>query len=133
MQQLGGKIRADSAAPGHEAARAIDDDPDTCWHTQWQPSPTPMPHELVIEFGREVTLAGITYLPRQDMANGRVAEGELFADGRRITSVKWPDTSELQTLRFSQPVTTRRLRLLIKSEVNGHPFASIAELDVFVK
>jgi hypothetical protein len=133
LQRLGAKIHADSEAPGHEAQLAIDDDPNTCWHTQWQPSPTPMPHELQIEFGHEVTLTGITYLPRQDMDNGRVAECELFANGNRLARTKWPNTSELQTLRFSQPVTTRALRIVIKSEVNGNPFASIAELDVLVQ
>jgi len=133
LQQLGAKIHADSEAPGYEAALAIDDDPDTCWHTKWEPSPAPMPHELVVDLGREVTLAGITYLPRQDMANGRIAECELFAAGSRIASVKWPNTSERQTLRFSQPVTTRTLRLVIESECNGNPFASVAELDVLLK
>jgi hypothetical protein len=110
----------------------MDDDPGTCWHTKWEPSPTPMPHKLTIEFDRAVTLKGLTYLPRQEMANGRVAECEVFADGNRVASVKWYDTSELQTLRFSQPVTTRTLRLVIKSEVNGNAFASVAELDVLI-
>ena len=107
----------------------MDDEPDTCWHTQWEPSPTPMPHQLVIDFDHEVTLTGITYLPRQDMTNGRLAECELFANGTRIASVTWPNTSELQTLRFDQPVTTRSLRLVVKSEVAGHSFASIAEIS----
>ncbi|HWI59968.1 MAG TPA: discoidin domain-containing protein, partial [Bacillota bacterium] len=133
LQRLGVRIRADSEAPGHEAARAIDQDPDTCWHTQYDPSPVPMPHELVIEFGHEVTLTGLTYLPRQDMANGRIANYELLADSGRIASGKWPNTSELQTLHFNQPVTTRTLRLVVQSETNGHPFASVAELDVILK
>jgi len=133
LQKLRAKIHADSEAPGYEAERAIDDDPDTCWHTSWQPSAAPMPHELVVEFPRELTLAGITYLPRQDMTNGRIAECEVFADGNQVAVAKWPNTGELQTLRFNQPVTTRRLRLRIKSEVNGNPFASLAELDVLLK
>jgi hypothetical protein len=133
LQQLGAKIHADSEAPGYEAALAIDDDPDTCWHTKWEPSPALMPHELVVDLGRQVTLTGITYLPRQDMANGRIAQCALFADGSRIASVKWPNTRERQTLRFSQPVATRTLRLVIESECNGNPFASVAELDVLVK
>jgi beta-galactosidase len=132
LQRLGAKIRADSEAVGHEAELAIDDDPNTCWHTKWEPSPTPMPHELVIDFGREVTLTGITYLPRQDMANGRIAECDIFAENRLVGSAKWPDTSELQILRFPHEVTTRTLRFVVKSEVNGNPFASIAELDVLV-
>jgi len=133
LQRLGAKIHADSEAPGYEAELAIDDDPNTCWHTQWQPSPAPMPHELVIEFGREVTLTGITYLPRQDMANGRIAECEIFADGRLVTSANWPNSSELQTVRFANPVIAHTLRLLIKSEVNRKAFASIAELDVLTQ
>ena len=132
LQQLGAKIHADSEASGHEAALAIDDDPDTCWHTRWEPSPTPMPHELVIELNREVTLTGLTYLPRQDMTNGRVSECDVLADGGRVATVKWPNTGELQTLRFNHPVTTHTLRLVIKSEINGNPFASVAELDVLV-
>ena len=133
LSQLGAKISADSEAPGYEAARAIDDDPDTCWHTRWEPSAAPMPHELVIDLGREITLAGVTYLPRQDMANGRIAECELFANGSRVARAKWPNTAELQTLRFPRPVTARTLRLRINSEVNGNPFVSVAELDVLVK
>lgn len=133
LQRLGAKIHADSEAPGYEAVLAMDDDPDTCWHTQWQPTPRPMPHELIIDFDHEVTLSGITYLPRQDMANGRIASCELFADGRRVAAAKWRNNSELQTLRFDQPVTTRSLKLVIESEVHGNPFASIAELDVLVQ
>ena len=37
-----------------------------------------MPHHLTVDLGREVTLKGITYLPRQDMANGRIAECEIY-------------------------------------------------------
>ena len=133
LQRLGAKIHADSEAPGNEAALAIDDDPDTCWHSKWAPPAAPMPHELVIEFDSEATLTGLTYLPRQDMANGRIAECAVFANGSRVVSVKWPNTSQLQTLRFAQPVTTSALRLVIRSEVNGNPFASVAELDVLVK
>jgi len=133
LQQLGAQIHADSEAPGYEAALAIDGDPDTCWHTQWQPSPTPMPHELVIDLGREMTVAGITYLPRQDMANGRIRDCEVFANSTRVAVAKWPNSAELQTLRFDRPVTTRTLRLVIISEVNRNPFASAAELDILVK
>jgi hypothetical protein len=133
LQKLGAKVQADSEAPGHEATKAIDDDPDTFWHTKWEPSPSPMPHELVIDFNREITLAGITYLPRQDMANGRLADCDLFGDGGKITSVRWPNSNKLQILRLEHPAITRSLRLVIRSEVGNHAFASIAELDVLLQ
>ena len=54
LRKLGAKIHADSAAPGHEAALAIDGDPDTHWHSQWEPSPAPMPHELTMDIPQDV-------------------------------------------------------------------------------
>ena len=41
-----------------------------------------------------------------------------------------PNTDKLQTVDFQQPVAVRYLKLVAKSEVNGQPFAAIAELDV---
>ncbi len=133
LERLHATIHADSEEPGNEAALAVDGDPLSFWHSRWEPTATPMPHQLEIDFPNDVTLMGITYLPRQDMANGRIADYEVYAGDKRIATGKWPNTSELQTLRFSQPVTTRTLRLVIKSEVNGNPFASVAELNVLTK
>ena len=133
LQKLGAKIHADSEAPGHETALAIDGDPDTIWHSKWEPSPTPMPHEITIDLPQETTLTGITYLPRQDMTNGRIATCDVFSGERKIASATWPNNNKLQTLRFPQPLTTRSLRLVIRSEVKGNPFAAIAELDVLTK
>jgi hypothetical protein len=67
------------------------------------------------------------------MSKGRLADCEVFAEGGWVASVKWPNTSELQKLRFQHPVTTRMLRLVVKSEMNANAFASAAELDVLVK
>ena len=35
LEKLHAHIRADSQAPGYDAAQAIDGDPDTMWHTPW--------------------------------------------------------------------------------------------------
>ena len=131
-------IEADSedSANGNVAANAIDGDPETIWHTRWQPANDPMPHHLTIDLGRDVTLKGITYLPRQDMANGRIAECEIYCStepnswAAPAAKVKWPNTDQLQTVTFKQPVKARYLKVVARSEVNGNPFASIAELDV---
>jgi hypothetical protein len=139
LVQLGAKLlSADSEdrENGNTADRAIDGDPDTIWHTRWQPRNDPMPHQLILDLGREVTLKGITYLPRQDMANGRIAEAEVFCSTdpnawpAPSAEAKWPDTGELQTLQFQQPVKARYLKVVAKAEVNGNPFAAIAEVDV---
>ena len=136
---LGAKvIEADSedSANGNTAANAIDGDSDTVWHTRWQPRNDPMPHHLTVDLGREVTLKGITYLPRQDMANGRIADCEIYCSTNPASwaapaaKAKWPNTAQLQTVRFPEPVRARYLKVVARSEANGNPFASIAELDV---
>ncbi len=141
LVSLGAKVienDSEDSANGNVAAHAIDGDPDTIWHTRWQPANDPLPHHLTIDLGRAVTLKGITYLPRQNMANGRIAQGEIYCSTEPnswpapAAKVKWPDTDQLQTVTFKQPVTARYLKLVARSEVNGNPFASIAELDVLM-
>ncbi|MGA2864720.1 MAG: discoidin domain-containing protein [Verrucomicrobiota bacterium] len=139
LVKLGAKVlEADSEdrANGNLAANAIDGDAATIWHTQWTPENDPMPHHLIIDLGREVVLHGVTYLPRQDMANGRIAQCEVFCSNAPkawsapAAKAQWPNSDQLQALKFAPPVKARYLKVVAKSEVNGNPFASIAELDI---
>jgi hypothetical protein len=137
MQSLRARVTdVDSEQRGHEGRRAIDGDPTTIWHTAWQPKVTEHPHRIEIDLQKEVRITGFTYLPRQDMANGRVAEYELYASRERdarqkpIEKGRFPDGTSLQTVRFEKPVVARYVRLVALSEVRGGPWASVAELDV---
>lgn len=138
LARLDAKVWVDCEddAHGNVKDNAIDGDPETFWHTQWQPSAKPMPHWLVVDLGRELPLTGITYLPRQDMANGRIAEAEISCSnepkkwGPPVAKVKWPNSAGRQTVRFDKPVTARYLKLVPKSEVRGQPFVAVAELDI---
>jgi hypothetical protein len=127
---------SEDSANGNIAANAIDGNADTIWHTSYTPVPDPMPHHLTIDLGRAVTLKGITYLPRQDGANGRIAECEIYCStepnswAAPTAKVKWPNTDQLQTVNFKLPVKARYLKVVARSEVNHNPYASIAELDV---
>lgn len=131
-------VRADSedAANGNVAANAIDGDPETFWHTAWSPAPDPMPHELVIDLGAEIEVAGLVYTPRQDMTNGRIAACEIHVGndpaswGAPAAAAAWRDSDRIETVRFAQPRKGRYLRILIRAEVRGNPFAAIAELDI---
>jgi hypothetical protein len=137
LSRLGAKvISADSEDPPNSAAAAIDDDPDTFWHTAWTPSEKPFPHEIVIDLGRKIPLAGVSYLPRQDMSNGRIAEYEIYVSdnatswGTPVARGRWENTAKKQEARFAAAVTCRFLKLVAKSEVNGHAWAAVAELDI---
>lgn len=141
LQRLGARVlRVDSEdqAHGNLGACAIDGDPATFWHTRWQPENDPMPHELVIDLGQERRLAGVTWLPRQDQSNGRLARAELSvatradAWGPVVAELQGGDEARAGEVRFAQPVVARFLRLRVLAEVRGAPFAALAELDVLL-
>src|SRR5437867_3518214 len=62
-------VKADSeetAGENGSGTNAVDGDPATFWHTQWQDTSPEHPHEIVIELSRPCRISGFTYLPRQD-------------------------------------------------------------------
>ena len=90
----------------------------------------------MIDLGNERTVRGFRCLARQDGGwNGAIAECE-FAIGNSATEFGKPNaTAKLRKVRSSQevtcePATGRYVRLRILSEVNGGPWASIAELGI---
>ena len=131
-------VRADSEdrENGNVAAKILDGDASTLWHTRWQPQADGMPHEVVVDLGREMKLRGITYLPRQDQSNGRIARGEVHGAlrdgewGGMLAEIRGTDSGELQEVLFKEPATVRFLKIVAKTEVRGEPFVAIAELDV---
>ncbi len=139
LRRLGAKVvRVDSEdrENGNVAENILDGDPATFWHTRWQPQSDPMPHELVIDLGREMALRGITFLPRQDQSNGRIAQADVFASAQAgewgAPMAHWvgANGSQFGTILFNRAASVRFLRLVLKAEVSGQPFAALAELDI---
>jgi hypothetical protein len=135
LTALGATAKADSAQKHYGAELAIDGNPDTIWHTAWEPTPKPMPHELVLDLKGERSLSGIRYLPRQDMVNGRIGKFEirLSGDGKTwsdpVVSGQWPNDAAAQTVEFAAR-PARFLKVVALSEVQGKDFAAIAELEL---
>lgn len=139
LVKLGAKVlSADSQDAGNPASQAIDGDASTIWHTRWRPKEDLMPHQFVIDLGKEVALKGITYLPRQDMVNGRIAAYEIYVgndeknSGEAAAIGTWKNSAERQTVQFNRPVKGRYLNVVPMSEVQGKPYAAIAEVDVIM-
>jgi large repetitive protein len=103
-------ISADSAETVSESTpptNAIDGNVMTYWHTQWSSTDDPgHPHELVIDLGSAVEITGFTYLPRQDVENGRIANYEFYVSedgddwGEPVASGTFPNGSALQQVTF---------------------------------
>lgn len=71
------------------AFNAIDGDPATFWHTEWQAAEPVHPHHLTLKLDQARELGGIRYLPRQTGQNGRIANYrvETSANGTAWTQV----------------------------------------------
>lgn len=139
LASLGAKvIFADSEdrANGNLAANAIDGEPDTFWHTQWEPAESTYPHELRIDLQKSMQLTGLLYTPRQDMENGRIGRYEVFVSdnlknwGEPAARGTFAPGSDSQAITFAKVQRGRFIRFVALSELNGHNFAAIADLDV---
>ena len=139
LQRLGATTSASSQQRGYEASLAIDGDPKTIWHTTWEPEAVGPPHHLTIDLGKVMPVLGLTYLPRQDMTNGRIATYEIVTsqDGTAwsdpVAAGTWPNTPAMKRVRFKAPVRARFVRLVARSEANGRAWASAAEVDVILE
>ncbi len=130
-------VRASSEAGVHEAANAIDGDPQTMWHTPWGDGAPGFPHELTVELDQPRRLAGLTALPRQDgNRNGWIKAYEVLVSmdgqvwGQPVARGEFSADDELKTIRFSPAVETRYLKLRALSGYAKGPYASLAELDL---
>jgi len=118
------------------ATMAFDGDPSTIWHTRWSTGNDDYPHELQIDLGERYNISRMTCLPRQDGVNGRIKNYEIYISenktvwGTPVKTGAFENSAAPQTVTFTTPVTGRYLRLRALSEVNGNPWASLAELSV---
>ena len=62
---------------GH-AENVFDLQPTTIWHSRWKGVKPRHPHAIVIDLGALREVAGLRYLPRQDMPNGRIRDFRIF-------------------------------------------------------
>jgi len=131
-------VRASFAAPGGEAAKAIDENPKTLWNTaDGKHAP---PQEIVVDLGETLTLKGFTHLPRQDgLPNGTPDKYEFYVseDGKtwgapaaagEFSNIKAGPV--LQTVMFATSVKGRYFRFVVVHAVDNSDHVAVAELGV---
>jgi hypothetical protein len=132
-------VRVDSEETNGEngyGKNAVDDDPNTIWHTQWQGHSPGLPHEIVIELVPPSIIRGFSYLPRQDTSDhGTIKDYEFYVsnDGKHFGQPVNKGTfgpGKEEKIETFDPVTCRFIKLKAVSEINGLPFTSAAEIRV---
>jgi alpha-N-arabinofuranosidase len=126
----------ETAGEDGKGANAVDGNPSTFWHTQWQDASPEPPHEIIIELPKSTSIKGFAYLPRQDESeNGIIKDYEFYASadvtnfGEPVAKGSFEGTKDKKSVTFV-PVTCRFVKLKALSELNGGPWTSAAEIGV---
>lgn len=119
------------------AKYAFDNNTSTFWHTAWKNSQPSHPHHIIIDLGKESTVAGFRYLPRQDgNLNGSIAKYEFYVTndltnwGTPKTTGTFAAGSNWKESMFNSPTTGRYVKLIALSEINGKIYTSASEIAV---
>jgi hypothetical protein len=126
----------ETAGEDGKGTNAVDGDPATFWHTQWQDTTPGLPHEIIIELDPPAKIKGFTYLPRQDESDhGCVKAYEFYVSddgkdfGEAVKKGAFENSKEKKTATFDAR-QCRFIKLKAISEVNGEDWTSAAEIDV---
>jgi alpha-L-fucosidase len=128
----------EAAGADNSAARAIDGDSSTIWHTRWN-ADQKQPHTITVDMGTTHRIAGFTYLPRQDgLLNGVVEKYrfESSTDGVTWTTniadgsfANIQNNPSLQEVSFA-PVQARYFRFTSLQAIWNSGWTSAAEISV---
>ncbi len=134
-------VKVDSEETSGEdgkGSNAVDGDPGTIWHTQWQDSNPGHPHEITIELSESAIIKGFTYLPRQDEnENGRIKDYEFYISddgkefGKPVKKGSFSSGNDKKTVTF-EPRKCRYFKLRALSEINGEAWTSAAEIGIVI-
>ncbi len=128
---------ADSEQPNYgEATNAFDGDTETIWHTSFDQTTYPLPHEIQIDLGQIYKLGGLRYLPNRTFADGRMGDYEVYVS---TNGNAWGTPVATGTLTYSDlgdkeisfPLTKGRyIKLVALSDTNGTNWTTALELNI---
>jgi len=133
------EVRVDSENSGYEGYRAMDGNPATMWHTDWQFRETSHPHEILVDLGTSYEITGFAYLPRSGGGNGTIGKYECYVSdnrkkmGKPIVVGQFAEAAAENVISFPEPIKGRYFRLRALNEVASRPWTSIAELRPLVE
>lgn len=127
----------DSQQGGSEvAANAIDDNENTIWHTQYNPSTPDCPHEIVVDMKQTYRVTAFSYKGRRDGSNGRVLRYEIYFSpnpnlwGESAASGTFDNIADKQTVSIPSKPEARYMKFLVRTVVDNKAYASAAELYI---
>ena len=100
------RVSSENRGNGNFSCNAIDGNVNSIWHTQFSPEILKHPHELIIDLGREHTIKGFRYLPRQDAGwNGTIKEIEITVSNDADNFGEHTAKATFKTIKPAQDIT----------------------------
>ncbi|MFC6706461.1 endo-alpha-N-acetylgalactosaminidase family protein [Flexivirga alba] len=125
-----------SGAAEGPVGNVLDGDPNTIWHTEYDPDITSYPHWVQLALDKSYTVSGVGYQDRQSGGpNGRVKDYQIFVSDDGVTWTKvaggsFVDQPAMQAVPFA-PTSAKYVKFEFDNALNAQPFAAAAELRVF--
>ncbi|GAA0741088.1 DUF4073 domain-containing protein [Clostridium oceanicum] len=116
-----------------DAAKAIDGNTSTIWHTRYGRNKAELPQSITLSFDKTYEINKFLYVPRQRGSSGRITEYNLYTsvDGENYKLVShgtWGDNSKTKTAEFEK-TNAKYIKL---EAIKGHGgFATASELKVY--
>jgi hypothetical protein len=130
------QLSTNSEEPGEgEVVNIMDGNVDTYWHTTWSQKEDEYPHWVAIKLANQESIRKFRFLQRQNQENGRISRATIETKlGDKWISVKeiiLRNTTDWIEIQLETPIVTNEIRFVATSEVGGHRWASLAELEIY--
>ena len=134
LSQAGWKATASTQHAGNEAAKAIDGDPGTFWHSEFN-NRGPLPQALTLDLGQPHPVKEVRVLQRQDGGHCYITRfalyvGENGQDFAKVADGQWPDDAAMKAV----AVVPRRARYVkieaLEATAGRNANVSISEIQV---
>ncbi|MFD4422372.1 family 20 glycosylhydrolase [Agromyces sp. NPDC058484] len=117
------------------ATNAIDGNPATFWHTQWQGAQPAFPHHITIDLGTEYDVSGLQYVRRQNQDNSVIKDYEVYVSADGVTWGEPVASGSFSTAKTPQNVALevtrgRYVKLVGLNSLLGNAFAGAAEINI---
>lgn len=124
-----------SEQDGHEASKAIDENPDTYWLSEKDAAD----RSIAVDIGRELTLKGFAYTPQKTDREGMMERGMVWIsrdgkDWQKAEDFTFGSLINDPMKRyhyFRKPYTARYVKIEQTAAAANSGYASMAELDFF--
>ncbi|XMO85369.1 discoidin domain-containing protein [Algibacter sp. AS12] len=96
------------AAPDYSAKMAFDNNTQTFWHTQFEPTEPAFPHEIVVDMSQEQVLHSFEFVPRQGSSHPRIKDYQLFISidgknwGKALLKGTFKDSEDVQSFEINK-------------------------------